>query len=178
MVYLDHHVFEKGDSCNAEIRHSFDASKSLVAGASAKIQLKCLQRSQRHMNLAEIEIWSEPVLLLQISGSATGIKIDFRCNYTPDCSVSSKIFFKSVWGGAHRNPSPDPSPIQSSFVLDSGIALNSPHSQHVYFLSNRGRAGFKLVGALGQSKWWGPHQGSMAIQNYKKMQLRLPLPLS
>ena len=30
------------------------------------------------------------------------------------------------------------------------------------------RAGFRLVGALGQSNWWGPHQ---------KMQLRLVLPL-
>jgi hypothetical protein len=29
------------------------------------------------------------------------------------------------------------------------------------------RAGFRLVGALGQSNWWGPHQGSISRQKYK-----------
>ena len=49
--------------------------------------------------------------LPQICTKMHGFKIDF-----------SKIF----WGGAHRAPSPDPSPrFFSGFALGSGFALNS-----------------------------------------------------
>ena len=54
--------------------------------------------------------------------------------------------------------------------------------RHRYHMAGSCRAGFRLVGALGQSNWWGPHQlgphqGSIARQTYKKMQLHLLLPL-
>ena len=75
-------------------------------------------------NFSGTEIWFAPVFvkfqdpplgnkrfLLQIYTRMHGFKYEF-----------SKIF----WGGAHRAPSPDPSPrLISGFALDSGFALNS-----------------------------------------------------
>ena len=46
--------------------------------------------------------------------------------YAPKWMVSSLIFQKIFWGGAHGAPSPDPSPrFFLGFALGSGFALNS-----------------------------------------------------
>ena len=51
---------------------------------------------------------------------------DFGFKYTPDWMIWSSKFSKNFWGGAHRAPSPDPSPRSfSGFTLDSGFALKS-----------------------------------------------------
>ena len=46
--------------------------------------------------------------------------------YAPKMNSFKFDFSKIFWGGAHRAPSPNPSPrLFSGFALDSGFALNS-----------------------------------------------------
>ena len=60
-------------------------------------------------------------------------------------------FSKIFWGGAHRAPSPDPSPrFFSGFALGSGFALNSRalHAIGSGFVLNLPRRNFDLVAPL------------------------------
>ena len=62
-------------------------------------------------------------------------------------------FSKIFWGGAHRAPSPDPSPrFFSGFALSSGFALNSQALRAFDSGASRPRFGLRpqlLVGELG-----------------------------
>ena len=90
-------ILIKSDSCHADMRHSLNlnAPKSLVAGALPQTPLGRLQRSYS-AHAAEFS-WNRNLVrihLRQIFGSTNGKKMDFRFNYTPDCTVSSMNFQK------------------------------------------------------------------------------------
>ena len=80
-----------------------NASKSLAAGVSPQTPLWSLQLSPKTHSRIGLGLKSGPPLrevrfLLQLYSRLHGFKYEF-----------SKVF----WGGAHRSPSPDPSPAQA-----------------------------------------------------------------
>ena len=77
-------------------------------------------------------VWAH---LLQIPGSTTGKKIDFRFNYWPDCS---SMIFQNFLGRGSPKPLPRLLPHSISLRPRFGHRPQFTTPNHVYFLSTEG----------------------------------------
>ena len=82
-------------------------------------------------------------MFLTFEKSALFIALEFGINYIHHIAQFPVVIFKNFLGGAHRDPSPDPSPASLASPLVRASPSNLGHSAHALWNSLK-NSGFAL----------------------------------